>query len=57
MEQMTFLYTALGVMDKTYHRYGKGWDEYVVWIKPFPCSVSSQTLIYMKKSVRTRTKV
>ncbi len=33
MEQMEFLYTALGVMDKNYHRYGKGWDEYIEWIK------------------------
>jgi hypothetical protein len=33
MEQMTFLYTALGVMDKTDRRYGRGWDEYIAWIK------------------------
>jgi hypothetical protein len=33
MEQITFLYTALGVMDKTDRRYGKGWDEYIAWIQ------------------------
>ena len=33
MERITFLYTVLGIFDKTYYKDGKGWDEYVEWSK------------------------
>lgn len=33
MEKMTFLYTALGIFDKTYYKDGRGWDEYIEWSK------------------------
>jgi hypothetical protein len=33
MEQMIFLYTALGVFDKSSCKYGKGWDDYIEWSK------------------------
>lgn len=31
MEQMTFLYTARGSFDKTYHKDGYTWDNYIEW--------------------------
>src|SRR6478752_2135874 len=33
MEQMTFLYTARGIFDKTYNRDGRTWDSYIKWSK------------------------
>jgi len=33
MEQMTFLYTALNVFDKSSRKYGRGWDDYIKWSK------------------------
>ena len=33
MEEMTFLYTALAIFDKSSCKYGKSWNDYIDWSK------------------------